>query len=108
VTQPRSSVLLDRLRDPAPLVTVELRPPRSGLGPLEIMDVWIDLHHAVRRLIHDDRFVFVTDNAVGAHEEENWVRRWICGGWCRSSPASTRSTTASCTPRAPARPAWKR
>ena len=65
------SLLRERLRDPTPLVTVELRPPRSGLGPLEIMDVWIDLHHAVRRLLKDDRFVFVTDNAVGAHEEEN-------------------------------------
>lgn len=66
-----TSPLLDRLRDPAPLITVELRPPRSGMGPLEIMDAWIDLHHAVRRVLRDDRYVFVTDNAVGAHEEEN-------------------------------------
>jgi hypothetical protein len=65
------SVLLDRLREPGPLVTVEMRPPRSGLGHAETLDVWIDLHQSVRRLLRDDRFVFVTDNAVGAHEEEN-------------------------------------
>ena len=68
--RPRS-LLLDRLRDPAALVTVELRPPRSGLDRSGTMDVWIDLHHSVRRLLKDDRFVFVTDNAVGADEEEN-------------------------------------
>ena len=62
---------MDRLRDPRPLVTVEMRPPRSGLGRAETMDVWIDLHQSVRRLLRDDRFVFVTDNAVGAQEEEN-------------------------------------
>jgi hypothetical protein len=65
------SLLLDRLRRPEPLVTVELRPPKSGLGTLESMDVWIDLNTAIRRLLKGDRFVFVTDNAVGAHEEEN-------------------------------------
>lgn len=52
-------------------MTVEMRPPRSGLGRAETMDVWIDLHQSVRRLLRDDRFVFVTDNAVGAQEEEN-------------------------------------
>jgi hypothetical protein len=66
-----TSLLLDRLARPEPLVTVELRPPKSGLGPLETMDVWIDLNTAIRRLLGKDRFVFVTDNAVGAHEEEN-------------------------------------
>jgi hypothetical protein len=68
---PSASLLLDRLKQPAPLITVELRPPKSGLEPLETMDVWIDLNHAIRRLLREDRFVFVTDNAVGAHEEEN-------------------------------------
>jgi hypothetical protein len=66
-----AALLVDRLRQPAPLVTVELRPPKSGLGTLESMDVWIDLNTAIRRLLREDRFVFVTDNAVGAHEEEN-------------------------------------
>ena len=68
---PARSVPLDRLHDPRPLVTVEMRPPRSGLGQSETMDVWIDLHQSVRRLLRGDRFVFVTDNAVGAEEEEN-------------------------------------
>lgn len=69
--QAARSVLLDRLREPGPLVTVEMRPPRSGLGHAETMDVWIDLHQSVRRLLRDDRFVFITDNAVGSQEEEN-------------------------------------
>ena len=62
------SLLLERLRNPAPLVTVEIRPPRGGMDPSETIDVWIDLHHSVRRLLKKDRFVFVTDNAVGADE----------------------------------------
>ena len=70
--EPRSgSLLLEWLHESTPLVTVEMRPPRSGLGPTETMDVWIDLHHSFGRLLRDDRFVFVTDNAVGAVEEEN-------------------------------------
>lgn len=35
------------------------------------MSAWIDLHHTLRRLTRDDLFVFLTDNAVGAAEEEN-------------------------------------
>lgn len=63
--------LLDALRRPGPLVTVELRPPRSDLGAREGMAAWIDLHHTLGRLTRDDLFVFLTDNAVGAAEEEN-------------------------------------
>jgi len=63
--------ILESLRDPAPLVTVELRPPRAGLSPSDSMDAWIDMHHAVRRFSGERRFVFVTDNAVGSAEEEN-------------------------------------
>lgn len=50
---------------------VELRPPRADLTSAESMDVWIDLHHALGRLIGDGRHVFVTDSAVGQAEEEN-------------------------------------
>jgi hypothetical protein len=32
---------------------------------------WIDLHHALGRLTREGTFVFLTDNAVGAEEEEN-------------------------------------
>lgn len=65
------TLLLDALSRPGPLVTVELRPPRSDLGPEKGMGAWIDLHHALGRLTRDDLFVFLTDNAVGAAEEEN-------------------------------------
>ena len=65
------SLLLERLAAPGPLVTVELRPPASDLGPERSMDAWIDMHHAVGRLSRSERFVFVTDNAVGSAEEEN-------------------------------------
>ncbi len=67
----RTSLLLDRLRRPEPLVAVELRPPRSGLDAERGMSEWIDLHHALRRMTREGGFVFLTDNAVGAAEEEN-------------------------------------
>jgi hypothetical protein len=35
------------------------------------MSAWIDLHHTLGRMTRDDVFVFLTDNAVGAAEEEN-------------------------------------
>jgi hypothetical protein len=35
------------------------------------MDAWIDTYHSVRRLTRDGTFVFLTDNAVGAQEEDN-------------------------------------
>jgi 5,10-methylenetetrahydrofolate reductase len=53
------------------LVTVELRPPRSDLPAKDGMSAWIDLHHTLGRLTRDDLFVLLTDNAVGAAEEEN-------------------------------------
>ena len=62
---------MEELRRPGPLVAVELRPPRSHLGRSDGMSAWIDLHHTLRRLTRDDLFVFLTDNAVGAAEEEN-------------------------------------
>jgi 5,10-methylenetetrahydrofolate reductase len=67
----RGGLLLDRLTQPGPLVTVELRPPPAGLGASESMDAWIDMHHGFRKLTAAVRFVFVTDNAVGRREEEN-------------------------------------
>ena len=35
------------------------------------MDAWIDTYHAVRGLTRQGTFVFLTDNAVGAQEEDN-------------------------------------
>ena len=66
----RSALLLDRLAQPGPLVTVELRPPRSDLGDQDGMGAWIDLHHSLGSLTRDELFVFLTDNAVGSAEEE--------------------------------------
>ena len=63
--------LVDRLRRPGPLITVELRPPRSGLPAAEGMDSWIDLNHSIRNLALKGTFVFLTDDAVGSREEEN-------------------------------------
>ncbi len=65
------ALLLEELRRPGPLVTVELRPPSSRLDGVDGMNAWIDLHHSLRRLAATDRFVFLTDNAVGAAEEES-------------------------------------
>jgi 5,10-methylenetetrahydrofolate reductase len=63
--------LLEALEGSEPVVTVELRPPRTGLGAAASMDAWIDLNHAVRRFTAAGRFVFLTDDAVGQREEEN-------------------------------------
>ncbi len=49
----------------------ELRPPRAELEGGEGMDAWIDTYHAVRRLTRQGTFVFLTDSAVGAQEEDN-------------------------------------
>ena len=53
------------------MVTVELRPPRAELAAVEGMDAWIDTYHAIRSLTRHDVRVMVTDNAVGAQEENN-------------------------------------
>jgi hypothetical protein len=53
------------------LVSVEMRPPPAGLAGGDAMDVWIDMAHEVRRLMRWDTVLFLTDNAVGAAEEEN-------------------------------------
>ncbi|HZP48497.1 MAG TPA: hypothetical protein VFB07_08185 [Vicinamibacterales bacterium] len=49
----------------------ELRPPRAELATHEGMDAWIDTYHAVTRLTRQGTFVFLTDSAVGAQEEDN-------------------------------------
>jgi hypothetical protein len=66
-----ASTFIGALRGTEPRVTVELRPPRADLAGADGLDAWIDTHHAVSELTHAGRFVFLTDNAVGAAEEEN-------------------------------------
>src|SRR4051812_20281752 len=63
--------LLTALRTTPSVFAAELRPPRAELATGEGMDAWIDTYHAVRRLTRDGTFVFLTDSAVGAHEEDN-------------------------------------
>jgi len=63
--------LVSALRSGNPVIAAELRPPRAELAIAEGMDAWIDTYHAVRRLTHEGTFVFLTDSAVGAHEEDN-------------------------------------
>jgi hypothetical protein len=66
-----SRVLVEALEAHAPVTSVELRPPRAELDAAAGMDAWIDTHHAVRGMVRDGTFVFLTDSAVGAREEHN-------------------------------------
>src|SRR5215813_3718374 len=63
--------LLSALRSEPSVFAAELRPPRTELETREGMDAWIDTYHAVRRLTRQGTFVFLTDSAVGAAEEDN-------------------------------------
>jgi 5,10-methylenetetrahydrofolate reductase len=63
--------LLTALRSGDPVLAAELRPPRAELAASEGMDAWIDTYHAVRRLTRQGTYVFLTDSAVGAEEEDN-------------------------------------
>jgi hypothetical protein len=63
--------LLSALRAGPSVFAAELRPPRAELASAESMDAWIDTYHAVRRLTRQGTFVFLTDSAVGAAEEDN-------------------------------------
>jgi hypothetical protein len=62
---------LERLKQPTPLIGLEMRPPRADLGRDATMDAWLAMGSAVRRLARVDTSLFFTDNAVGANEEEN-------------------------------------
>jgi 5,10-methylenetetrahydrofolate reductase len=63
--------LLNALRAGPSVFAAELRPPRAELAAAEGMDAWIDTYHGVRRLTRQGTFVFLTDSAVGAAEEDN-------------------------------------
>lgn len=63
--------LISALRAGSSVFAAELRPPRAELAAGEGMDAWIDTYHAVRRLTRQGTFVFLTDSAVGAREEDN-------------------------------------
>jgi 5,10-methylenetetrahydrofolate reductase len=63
--------LLSALRSGISVFAAELRPPRAELATAEGMDAWIDTYHAVQRLTRQGTYVFLTDSAVGAQEEDN-------------------------------------
>jgi hypothetical protein len=63
--------LLSTLHGAGSVFAAELRPPRAELATNEGMDAWIDTYHALRRLTRQGTFVFLTDSAVGAQEEDN-------------------------------------
>ena len=63
--------LLTALHSGDSVFGAELRPPRAELETSEGMDAWIDTYHAVKRLTSRGTFVFLTDSAVGAEEEDN-------------------------------------
>jgi 5,10-methylenetetrahydrofolate reductase len=63
--------LVRALRSGRDVVSVELRPPRAELDAAAGMDAWIDTYHAVSGFVRDQTFVFLTDSAVGAREENN-------------------------------------
>jgi hypothetical protein len=63
--------LVDALGGGQPVIAAELRPPRAELAAAESMDAWIDTYHGVRALTRQETFVFLTDSAVGANEEDN-------------------------------------
>jgi hypothetical protein len=63
--------LLTALKHQPMVLVAELRPPRAELASGEGRDAWIDTYHAVRRLTRQGTYVFLTDSAVGADEEDN-------------------------------------
>jgi 5,10-methylenetetrahydrofolate reductase len=63
--------LLTALKSGSSVFAAELRPPRTELTTAEGMDAWIDTYHAVQRLTRQGTYVFLTDSAVGAQEEDN-------------------------------------
>lgn len=71
MVSPRESPLVRALASTAPLLSVELRPPRAELDAAAGRDAWIDTYHSVKGLVRGNTFVFLTDSAVGAREEHN-------------------------------------
>ena len=63
--------LVQALQAGTTVVSAELRPPRAELAPAAGMDAWIDTYHAVSGLVRNGTYVFLTDSAVGAKEENN-------------------------------------
>ncbi len=63
--------LVRALTDGTSVVSAELRPPRAELDAPAGMDAWIDTYHAISGMVRGGTYVFLTDSAVGAREENN-------------------------------------
>jgi 5,10-methylenetetrahydrofolate reductase len=53
------------------LINVEMSPPRMDLPMEESVEAWIDSNHLMRKITALQRFVFMTDGAIGRREEAN-------------------------------------
>ena len=53
------------------LLNVEMCAPRMDLPLQQSVDAWIDSNRLMRRITSRDRFVFMTDGAIGRREEPN-------------------------------------
>ena len=63
--------LLDQLSSKHLLLNVEFCPPRIDLPLEESVDAWIDSNRLIRKITSLERFVFMTDGAIGKREEPN-------------------------------------
>lgn len=63
--------ILDALNGDGHVFAAELRPPRARLARAEGMNAWIDTYHSIVGLARRQRYVCLTDGAVGAAEEDN-------------------------------------
>jgi hypothetical protein len=65
------SILTSLLSPKKLLLNVEMCPPRVDLPLEQSVDAWIDSNRLMRRITSLDRFVFMTDGAIGRREEPN-------------------------------------
>ncbi len=70
MTAPPSS-LREAMRRVRPWIAVELRPPKRGRDDTSSLRAWLDMGATLQRLLARGVPVFVTDDAVGADEEES-------------------------------------
>ncbi len=63
--------LLESLNSGKRLINVEMCPPRMDLPMEQSVEAWIDSNHLMRKITALQRFVFMTDGAIGRREEPN-------------------------------------
>ena len=63
--------LLETLAGASPTTAIELRPPFIELNAVDGINAWIDTYHAVYGVTSKNRYVFLTDSAIGQREEHS-------------------------------------